>query len=155
MFNPVIWCPEHRFSPALLDVVVHACLSDGPVIPYCLILINSLSEESEGRWTLTACLPPCDPSAHVPAVARACGDGTPRWERGRAAWKSICKLNDGGSGQTGAGGAAAGEERVRKGNDRSEGGGEEGSVHVHLTNIGQKLIVDLSTFLAVTIQRIS
>lgn len=29
------------------------------------------------------------------------------------------------------------------------------SVHVHLTNIGQKLIVDLSTFLAVTIQRIS
>lgn len=62
----------------------------------------------------------------MPAVARACGDGTPWGERRRAAGKSICKLNESGSGQTGAGGAAAaGEERVRKGNDRSEGGGEE------------------------------
>lgn len=32
---------------------------------------------------------------------------------------------------------------------------EEGDVHVHLTNIGQKLIVHPSTFLAVTIQHIS
>lgn len=85
-----------------------ACLSDGPVIPRARACCNA----GLRRWNALA------------------GAETP-------AWKSICKLNDSGSGQTGAGGTAAGEERVRKGNDRSEGGGEEGNVHVHLTNIGQ------------------
>lgn len=70
---------------------------------------------------------------------------------GGAGWESICKLNESGNGQRGAGGTAGGEERVRKRNDRSEEGGEEGNVHARLTNVGQELIAHPSTFLAVTI----